>query len=237
MSASLPPRRLSRTLAGLTVLGALAFGGIPGSWAAEAKKSPASMLPGAGSHDPISIDAGKLDYFDKDQKLIYSGNVVAVQGDSTLKVSQLIIFLSKDDAKPGAAPGGTETAAAAATAAGGAAAAAGSSSVRHMDAKGPVTLVSKDQVGTGDNGSYDKGENKVTLTGNVTLSQGTNVTKGDRLVYDLTSGQAQVFSGQTSGRVQSVFTPGSGGPEIAPAAPAKKKTSKQKGPAGTADAQ
>ena len=62
----------------------------------------------------------------------------------------------------------------------------------------------------------------MTLTGNVTLSQGTNVTKGDRLVYDLTSGQAQVFSGQTNGRVQSVFMPGSGGPADA-AGPAKSK--------------
>ncbi len=111
-----------------------------------------------------------------------------------------------------------------------------------MDAKGPVTLVSKDQIGTGDNGSYDKDQNKVTLTGNVTLSQGTNITKGDKLVYDLTSGQAQVFSGQTYGRVKSIFTPGSGGPDDA-AAPAKSKpvakgkpAGKPK-PAGTASAQ
>ncbi len=45
--------------------------------------------------------------------------------------------------------------------------------------QGARHLISKDQVGTGDNGSYDKAENKVTLTGNVTFSQGTNVTKGD----------------------------------------------------------
>ena len=177
------------------------------------------MLPGAGSHDPVNIDAGKLDYYDKEQKLVYSGNVVAVQGDSTLKASQLTIFILKT-AAPGVTPGGAETAAATATAGAGPAA---NSSVRHMDAKGPVTLISKDQVGTGDNATYDKSENKVTMTGNVTLSQGTNVTKGDRLVYDLTSGQAQVFSGQTYARVRSVFTPGSGGPDAGlPGAPTPK---------------
>jgi lipopolysaccharide export system protein LptA len=63
----------------------------------------------------------------------------------------------------------------------------------------------KDQVGTGDRGSYDKGENKVYLFGSVTLSQGPNVTTGDKLTYDLTSGQAVV----EGGRVKSLFVPGS----------------------------
>ena len=100
-----------------------------------------------------------------------------------------------------------------------------------MDVKGPVTLISKDQVATGDNGSYDKAENKVMLIGNVTLSQGTNVTKGDRLVYDLTSGQAQV----SGGRVGSIFTPGSAGPDEAGLG-AKKKSPKPRA-AGTASTQ
>ncbi len=200
-----------------------------GAWA-QGAKSPMAMLPGAGSHEPININAGKLDYFDKEQKLIYSGDVVAVQGDSTLKASQLIIFLTKTDPKAAKtpAPGGGETAAAAATANGSGApdAPGANSSVRHMDAKGPVTLISKDQIGTGDNGTYDRDENKVTLTGNVTLSQGPNVTRGDRLVYDLTSGQAQVYSGKTNGRVSSIFTPGSqepGQPGGAPAPAGGKK--------------
>lgn len=211
------------------------------AWAQNGKTSPVPMLPGAGSHEPININAGKLDYFDKEQKLIYSGDVVAVQGDSTLKASELIIFLSKAGPNGPAAggkatagspaPAGGENAAAGTT--GGAASAPGAnSSVSHMDAKGPVTLISKDQIGTGDNGSYDRTENKVTLTGNVTLSQGPNVTRGDRLVYDLTSGQAQVYAGKTTGRVTSIFTPGSqdagqpGGP--APAGPGKKAPAPKK---------
>jgi lipopolysaccharide export system protein LptA len=205
------------------------------AWPQAGKSSPMPMLPGAGSHEPININAGKLDYYDKEQKLIYSGDVVAVQGDSTLKASRLIIFLTKADpnapagaappGKPaaGTAPAGGEAAAAAATAGGAPGAPGAGSSVRHMDAEGPVTLISKDQIGTGDNGSYDRDVNRVTLTGNVTLSQGPNVTRGDRLVYDLTSGQAQVYSGKTNGRVTSVFTPGSQEPGDAPAPGAGKK--------------
>ena len=75
-----------------------------------------------------------------------------------------------------------------------------------MEAAGPVTVIQKDQVGTGDSGIYDKTENKVYLIGNVTLSQGPNVTKGDKLTYDMEKGTA-VVEGE---RVKGLFIPGSG---------------------------
>ena len=173
------------------------------------------LLPGSGSKEPVNITADKLDFLNKENKLIYTGNVVVIQGDSTLKGSVLNIDLQRDQPGAGGATAPATPAPADATAPG------QGSSVRHMEVDGPVTLISKDQVGTGNHATYDKAENKVYLNGNVTLSQGTNVTQGDRLVYDMTSGQAQVYSGQTNGgRVSSVFTPGSGGPPGAPA-PAK----------------
>jgi lipopolysaccharide export system protein LptA len=77
-----------------------------------------------------------------------------------------------------------------------------------MEATGNVVITSDDQVGMGDRASYDKGENKVYMYGNVSLSQGPNITKGEKLVYDLTTGQAHVESA-SKGRVMSIFTPGS----------------------------
>ncbi len=153
-----------------------------------------SLLPGSDSHEPINIAADKLDYFDKQQKLIYTGNVVAVQGDSRLNATVLTILLEK---KGGAA---------ATSSAGGAASTGpGGSQVRRMEGKGPIAITQKDQVGTGDALVYDKPENKFYLIGHVALSQGENVTRGDKLVYDLTSGQAVVSS---SGRVRSLIIPG-----------------------------
>ncbi len=195
---------------------------------AAPKKAAAGvpLLPGSGSKEPVNITADKLDFLNKDNKLIYTGNVVVIQGDSTLKGSVLNIDLQRDQPGAGGATAPATPASADATAPG------QGSSVRHMEVDGPVTLISKDQVGTGNHASYDKAENKVYLNGNVTLSQGTNVTQGDRLVYDMTSGQAQVYSGQTNGgRVSSVFTPGSGGPPGAPA-PAKPATATQKAAPG-----
>ena len=159
---------------------------------AVAEKTTGAVLPGGNAKQPINIEAAKLDYFDKEQKLIYTGNVVAVQGDSKLKSSVLTILLA-----PKAKGGNADASGAAST-----------NQIQKMLATGPVTLVQRDQVGTGDNGVYDKAADTVILLGNVVLTQGANITKGDKLVYDLKSGHATV----SGGRVIGMFTPGSDGP-------------------------
>jgi len=169
---------------------------------AAGKDTGVSLLPGSGSKQPVSIEADKLVYFDKEQRAVYTGNVVVIQGDSKMTCSGLTIYLERAAAAGDAAP-------AANAAQNGA---SGSSShVKHLDATGPVTVISKTQVATGDRGSYDKAQNKVWLIGNVTLSDSGNVTKGDKLTYDLTTGQATVDTG-AAGRVKGLFIPGSSGP-------------------------
>jgi lipopolysaccharide export system protein LptA len=162
--------------------------------ASTAKKRSANpVLPGGDSKAPITVDAEKLEYFDRDQKLIYTGNVFVKQGDSTMRATMMTVFLTKDEGLAAAQQAVQSDS---------------SGRIRRIEAKGPVTVTQLDQVGTGDNGVYDKVENKVYLIGNVVLSQGTNVTKGERdskLVYDLDTGFAQVIGG----RVSSIFTPGS----------------------------
>ena len=179
---------------GALVIGATIFVALfaaAGLAPALAQKAQASaVIPGGDGKEPVNIDAAKLDYFDKEQKLVYTGNVVATQGDGKLKASVLILYLTPKEGagdQPGAPPP--------------------SSQLRRMEASGPVTIVSKDQIGTGDSGIYEKSENKVYLIGNVTLTQGPNVTKGDKLVYDLTTKQAVV-----TGRVKSMFIPSGGAP-------------------------
>jgi lipopolysaccharide export system protein LptA len=185
---------------------------------AAEKAGSAPLLPGSSSKEPISINADKLEYFDKEQKAIYTGNVVAVQGDSQLTCSVMTLFLSKS---------GQQTPDASAPApAGGATAGAAGTQVKHMEAAGPVTVVSKTQVATGDRGSYDKDQNRIWLFGNVTMSDSAgNVTKGDKLTYNLTTGEA-VVEVNPSGRVQSQFIPGSGSPGGDPTdkAPGSKKS-------------
>jgi len=154
---------------------------------AQAPAQSGALLPGSNSKEPINIAADKLDYFDKEQKAVYSGNVVVVQGDTRLNASILtIVFDRKGDA---AKSSGQNS----------------SNSLKWMKGDGPITIVNKDQVGVGDALLYDKTKNKFSLSGNVSLSQGENITKGDELVYDLQSGQAVVSS---KGRVKSRIVPG-----------------------------
>jgi lipopolysaccharide export system protein LptA len=168
-----------------TTICALLIATSTASPAAAEPQSSGAVLPGGNSKDPVNIDAAKLDYFDKEQKLVYTGNVVLTQGEGKLQAGTLIIFLAPKNAKsPASAP-------------------SSSSQVRRMEVPGPVTVLSKDQIGTGDSGVYERSENKVYLIGNVTLTQGPNVTKGDKLIYDLTTKEAVV----TGGRVRSLFVP------------------------------
>ena len=169
-----------------------------------------SLLPGGNSKMPISIEADKLVYSDREQKAVYSGDVVVIQGDSKLTCSSMTIVLEKPPT-PGVTPTPSPTPTTAASATSDPAGGLSSSGVRHMDCAGPVTILSKSQTATGDNATYDRGQGKIWLTGHVALSSDGNVTKGDRMVYDLVSGQATVEKAKGE-RVKGVFVPGDSGP-------------------------
>jgi lipopolysaccharide export system protein LptA len=180
--------------------------GCPALAQTGARPAAPPLLPGGDSKAPISINADKLQYFDKEKKLVYSGDVQAKQGETTLKASSLTILLTDSRA-----PASSDKSSSSLVPSG------GSQDVRRMEAAGPVTVVQRDQVGVGDKAVYDKAENKVYLYGHVSLSQGPNITKGDTLIYDLTTSQAQV----EGGRVESIFTPGGGNGDLSNGKPAK----------------
>jgi lipopolysaccharide export system protein LptA len=185
------------------LVGALALGLCA---AAAPKGQPVSILPGGDSKKPISIEADKLDYFEKEGRAVYDGHVVVVQGDSHLTCARLTIFMDHNAPAAATTPVAADAGAAASATADAAPAGDASSKLKHMDCAGPVKVVSKTQTATGDNGTYDKGRNNVILTGHVVLTDGRNVTKGDRLVYDLNTGQAAVQGGGS--RVTGLFLPG-----------------------------
>ncbi len=69
----------------------------------------ASAFGGLGTNkEPIKIDADRLDVFDKESRAVFAGNVVAVQGESTMKCTTLTVFYeqarNQAAAKPAARP-------------------------------------------------------------------------------------------------------------------------------------
>ena len=168
----------------------------------DAKSDRKSAVPGFGrnSKEPIQIDADRLEVFSKEQRAVYTGNVVAVQGDTTIKSATMIVFYDRQQDRAAAGGAQAQQAAAAQT--------EGGTQLRRVEAKGGVTVISKDQVATGNDGVFDRASNKIVLTGNVALSQGDNVTKGEKLIYDTETGVALVESGASNGRVKGFFVPG-----------------------------
>ncbi|MCP4564695.1 MAG: organic solvent tolerance protein OstA [Bosea sp.] len=155
---------------------------------------------GGDSKEPIKIDANKLDVLDKDNKAIFSGNVVAVQGETTVRCSVMTVFYEgRGQGGQGAAPKPAQPAAQSQGANDGA--------IKRIECTGPVTVVSKTQAATSDNAVFDRANNQVIMTGNVALNDGPNITRGDKLVYNTQTGIANVTS---SGRVQGFFVPNSG---------------------------
>ncbi len=187
------------TLAGVLLLAAPAL-----AEKAAPKKdgSPFGNLGGNGK-EPIKIDADRLDVFDRENKAIFVGNVVAVQGESTIRCSTMTVFYKrgKEGAKPEAKPSdpqGADEKPQKNPAENG---------IQKVDCVGPVTVVQKDQVATGDHAVFDQDAKRIVLTGNVVLSQCQNVTRGQRLVYDMNTGRANMDP-VAGGRVSALFVPG-----------------------------
>lgn len=142
---------------------------------------------------PIQINATTLEVRDKDKKATFSGAVQVVQGDTTLKCKVLDVYYEAD-AKGGAKAGTPGP--------------GGQQAIKRLEAKGGVLVVQRDQTATGDSGVFDMPSNTLTLFGNVTITQGQNVVRGDRLVVDLTTGVSRVESGKTGeGGVRALFQP------------------------------
>ena len=165
---------------------------------AQKEAAPVGVLGGRGK-DPIKIDADRLDVFDRENKAVFAGNVVAVQGDATIRCSSLSVHYKrarKEEAPKEGEPQPEKTPASMAE-----------NGIQRVECAGPVTVVQKDQVATGDNAVFDQVAKRVVLTGNVVLSQCQNVTRGSRLVYDMGTGRANMDPG-ANGRVSAMFVPG-----------------------------
>jgi lipopolysaccharide export system protein LptA len=174
--------------------------------AAESGTSVPNALQGFQQNrgQPVKIEASRLEVRDKDKVATFSGNVKVVQGDTTMHCKVLVVFYEKKDEAQGT-PAGAQPGAPMPAAAPGP---AGSSQISRLEAKGSVVVTQKDQTATGDTGLFDMKSNTVTMTGNVLVSQGPNVLRGERLVVDLTTGVSRVDAGSSYGPVRMLIQQG-----------------------------
>jgi lipopolysaccharide export system protein LptA len=171
---------------------------------------------------PVKINAAELEVHDKDKMAVFSGDVHLVQGDTNMRSNKLVVFYDDQPPPPAPAPKSSKGAQASAQIT-----PQQNQQIKRVEAKGSVIVTQKDQTATGNEGIFDMRANTVTMLGNVLISQGTNVIKGDKLTVNMTTGDAVVTAAATCdkppcGRVQGVFEPGAmkqglgGGPPSVP---------------------
>lgn len=185
-------------LGSLTCLAVLLFAT---ATAAQQQNSQPNALQGFSQNrdQPVKINATTLEVRDKKKVATYSGNVVLVQGDTTMRCKTLVVFYDGDQS------------AAATTVKSATPGPAGSQQIRRIEATGSVIVTQKDQTATGEKAIYDIKDDTVTLSpapgGYVAVTQGPNVVRGRHLTVHLATGISQ-FDG---GGVMSVIVPHSMG--------------------------
>jgi len=140
----------------------------------------AQSAPGQG---PLDISADRGEVFDAEGRLVYTGDVNVVRGETRLRADRVEAFFNRSE-------GG------------------GFGDLQRIEAQGEVYYVTPTEIARGDRGIYDLVAGQITLTGEVVLTQGCNVSTGQRLVADLEGGSARLTGGEGGGddqRVRSVF--------------------------------
>lgn len=165
------------------------------------------------SSDPIDIESDALVVHDKEKYATFRGNVKAVQGTTTLRAKELNVhYVGGGSLAPGNKEGGETTSSTkVADAKGGGAAKGDQAQITKIEAKGEVIITSdKDQTTSSDWALYDVAAQVVTVGGNVVLTQGQNVLKGDRLIIDLKTGESRFENTgnvAAGGRIRALFMP------------------------------
>ncbi len=131
---------------------------------------------------PIDINADNLEVRQDKNLAIFSGNVIAVQGQIKLRAEQLRVwYRTSADSGSGNAAGNNGT-------------------IIRIDAIEQVFVSSATETAQGDIGIYEVADQRLTLTGAVILTRGENVLRGNKLVMNLATGQSQISGGRVHGR-------------------------------------
>jgi lipopolysaccharide export system protein LptA len=156
----------------------------------QKNQGPPNALQGFSQNrdEPVKIRAASLEVREKDKMATFTGDVYVLQGDTEMRCKLLTVFYDEEPgphpvkaADPG--PGGERQ-------------------IRRIEARGNVVVVQKDQNAAGDAATFNMRENTVMLVGNVVVTRGADVLRGQRLVVDLTSGVSRMDQGRVEGLFQ-----------------------------------
>jgi lipopolysaccharide export system protein LptA len=163
------------------VLGRIVLTGmLAAAWGSGVLAQEAQVAFGDLRHDrdqPIEVTSEQLNVDQAAGTALFTGDVLAIQGDLRLSAERVLVHYVEDENQPGR--------------------------IERIDAEGNVVLVLNDQAAEGDRGVYTLADGTVVMTGQVLLTQGQNTTSGEHLVVHLDTGTGTM----TGGRVRTVLQP------------------------------
>ena len=129
------------------------------------------------SRAPIDITSDTVEADQKTNTVTFKGNVVAKQEDTTLYANTLTITYDQTAKR-----------------------------LKEIVAVGNVKVVQLDRRATGQKATFDQDKNKVVLDGDAVVREGTNVIRGERIVFYVDEERSVVEGGKGS-RVSTSITP------------------------------
>lgn len=142
------------------------------------------------SNEPMEITSNRMEAFNDNKLVVFSGNARVTQGNSVLKSEKLLLYYKEPDKKDKAGTIENEK----------------TGDLEKVEAKGNVTLTQGERVATGDEAVYFRDSAKIIMTGNPTLSEGKNLIKGDRVIVYLNENRG-VVEGNTNKQVKAIIYP------------------------------
>ena len=174
--------------------------------------APVTPAFGRDSRQPVDVTSDQLYVNDAAKTALFTGDVVAVQGDTTLRSPELHVAYEGKAAADMAMAGQDQSG-------------EGSRLSRLVAKNGAVVTIGIDRRVTGDEADVDAKAETALFTGNVIVNQLRNVLQGRRLFVDRKSGKSRLESpgeaGQPAGRVAATFYQNNDGK---PAQPTKSKS-------------
>lgn len=135
--------------------------------------APAMAQLGSDSGAPVDITADALEVVNSQCVSIWSGSAEALQDRTRLRADTLKTYSRKGPARAGGKEGSC-------------------GDTTRIEAIGNVYYVTPQQRVRGDNANYDVEREQIVITGDVVAVQGENVLRGQRLVVDVRTGDAQM---------------------------------------------
>lgn len=139
--------------------------------------TPASATRKDRSGLPITIKSNEMTADNKGKTAVFSGKVVAKQGDLTIYADKVVINYGNEKGD-----------------------------VEKIEADGDVRIIQENRIGTAAHAVYDSKQGRITLTGNPKVMQGPDSISGKTIIYFVDEDRSLV-SGDGDSRVNAVIHP------------------------------